>query len=171
MIAPGSRMRQIGWAMVLTACFVAFAALTLRVNAVKSEVRLAERQIIALQREKLLFETEFQTRANQQQLANWNRIEFGYKAPSADQYLENERQLASLGTPRGMDAPSPIRVAHADSEGGEKAAPAMVSPLTGKPVRQMAANRQPDLSLTDRLGISSAFAVQALGAQVSEAGE
>lgn len=170
-MAPGSRMRQIGWAVVLAACVVAFAALTFRVNAVKSEVRLAERKIIALQREKLLLETEFQTRANQQQLANWNRIEFGYEAPRADQYLENERQLANLGAPRGIDSPDPIRIARAGAQRAEKAAPAMVSPLTGKPVHQVAASRQPDLTLTDRLGISSAFAVQAIGAQVSEAGE
>ena len=56
-------------------------------------------------------ETEFETRASQQQLSNWNAVEFGYSAPRADQYLESERQLAALGTPRGVDAPSPVRVA------------------------------------------------------------
>nr|WP_137677480.1 hypothetical protein [Parerythrobacter lutipelagi] len=129
----GSRLRQIGWAVVLTVCLTAFVALTFRVNAVKSEVRLAERQIIALEREKLLLETEFQTRANQQQLADWNRVEFGYLAPSADQYLENERQLASLGVPRGAGAPEPIRVAKARVEAETGGILAMVSPLTGKP--------------------------------------
>ena len=78
MIRTGSRLRQIGWAVALSICVTGFVALTFRVNAVKSEVRLAEREIIALEREKLLLETEFQTRANQQQLANWNRVEFGY---------------------------------------------------------------------------------------------
>ena len=43
----GSRIRQIGWALVLAVCFALLLALTFKVNAVKSDVRLAERQIIA----------------------------------------------------------------------------------------------------------------------------
>ena len=135
----GSRLRQIGWVVVLAICFTAFLALTFRVNAVKSEVRLAERQIVALERKKILLETEFQTRANQQQLADWNAVEFGYKAPEADQYLESERQLAQLGQPRGANAPDPIRVARAPQPGeGNDGYPAMVSPLTGKPIQKAA---------------------------------
>ena len=97
---------------MLAVCFALLLALTFKVNAVKSEVRLAERQIIAAQREKLMLETEFETRASQQQLANWNAVEFGYAAPRADQYLESERQLAALGPPlRRRCAYSPVRVA------------------------------------------------------------
>ncbi|WP_336985899.1 hypothetical protein [Altererythrobacter aquiaggeris] len=130
MIVSGSRLRQIGWAAVFAVCLAAFTMLTFRVNALKADVQHAERQIVRLERAKTLLETEFQTRANQQQLADWNEVEFGYRAPEAGQYLEGERQLASLGEPRLADAPSPIRVAH-------KAAPkglqiiAMVSPMTG----------------------------------------
>lgn len=131
MMVTGSRMRQIGWAVALAICAVLFVALTFRVNAVKSEVRLAERRIIALEQEKQLLETEFETRANQQQLANWNKVEFGYATPSADQYLENERQLAQLGLARDANAPSPIRVARS-AEAEEGAFPEMVSPMTGK---------------------------------------
>ncbi|PZT88896.1 MAG: hypothetical protein DI637_07140 [Citromicrobium sp.] len=114
-MAPSSRFRQIGWALLLGACFAALLALTFQVNAVKSDVRLVERQIIAAERSKLMLETEFQTRASQHQLADWNAVEFGYAAPRADQYVEHERQLAVLGTPRGHDAPEPIRVAAAHS--------------------------------------------------------
>ncbi len=99
----GSRIRQIGWALVLAVYFALLLALTFKVNAVKSDVRLAERQIIAAQRAKLMLETEFETRASQQQLSDWNAVEFGYAAPRADQYLESERQLAALGSPRGID--------------------------------------------------------------------
>ena len=125
------RVRSIGWAAVLLVCLAATIALTFRVNAVKSEVRLAERKIVALKREKLFLETEFLTRANQQQLRNLNDVEFGYQAPTSRQYLENERQLAALGKPRAADAPAPIRVARADTA-ETSALPAMVSPLTGK---------------------------------------
>jgi hypothetical protein len=56
-------------------------ALTVRVNAVKSEVRLADRQIAQLRQEKMLLDTEFQTRASQQQLTAFNDVDFGYQAP------------------------------------------------------------------------------------------
>lgn len=132
------RIRSIGWAVILTVCAAFTLALTFRVNAVKSEVRLAERQIVSLKREKLGLETEFLTRANQQQLRNLNEVEFGYQAPTAKQYIEGERQLASLGKARGPDAPSPIRVASGGDEATSTSATgtlaAMVSPMTGKPI-------------------------------------
>jgi hypothetical protein len=129
------RMRSIGWAVILTVCLALTLVLTFRVNAIKSQVRLAERQIVALKQEKIALETEFETRANQQQLRAVNDVEFGYEAPKADQYIEGERQLANLGKPRGPGAPSPIRVARNDvEETSGSAFPTMVSPLTGKAV-------------------------------------
>ncbi|MFA7601875.1 MAG: hypothetical protein WCY29_02610 [Novosphingobium sp.] len=129
------RLRSIGWAVILTVCLALTLALTFRVNAVKSQVRLAERQIVALKQEKIALDTEFETRANQQQLRAVNEVEFGYEAPKAEQYIEGERQLASLGKPRGPNAPSPIRVARADDgEDLPSGFPAMVSPLTGKAI-------------------------------------
>jgi len=133
MIARGLAMRRIGWVAVLAVCFALLFALSLRVNALKSEVRLTERKILALERETIYLETEFETRANQQQLAQWNAVEFGYVAPGAGQYLENERELAALGKAAGPDAPAPIRVATASTIPAS-ALPTMVSPLTGKPL-------------------------------------
>lgn len=124
MMLTRDRVRSFGWVAVLTVCGALTMGLTLRVNAVKSEVRLAERQIVALQRQKTMLETEFETRANQQQLKVLNDVEFGYQAPTAGQYLEGERQLAVLAKPRGPDAPTPIRVASA-----AEAAPPMLTSL------------------------------------------
>lgn len=123
------RVRSIGWAFVLTICLALTMALTFRVNAVKSQVLLAERQIVSLQREKLFLETEFQARSNQQQLKLINDVEFGYGAPKAEQYIEGERQLANLGKPRSPGAPEPIRVASAAD--GDRDVPFMISPVTG----------------------------------------
>lgn len=128
------RVRSIGWAFVLTLCGALVLALTFRVNAVKSQVRLTERQVVALRQEKLFLETEFEARSNQQQLKALNDVEFGYQAPRAEQYIEGERQLVALGKPRGPGAPTPIRVASAASAGESVGFPAMVSPLTGKAV-------------------------------------
>jgi hypothetical protein len=157
MIAAGSRLRQIGWAVALAICLAGFVALTFKVNSVKSEVRLAERRIISLQREKMLLETEFETRASQQQLAQWNAVEFGYQAPTADQYLENERQLAGLGEPRSINAPAPIRVARASEAGAGLAFPKMVSPLTGKPVHEQSAPHGEIAALAETLSSGGDF--------------
>lgn len=129
------RLRSMGWAVILTVCVALALVLTFRVNAIKSQVRLAERQIVALKQEKIALETEFETRANQQQLRAVNDVEFGYEAPKAGQYIEGERQLANLGKARGPGAPAPIRVARQDDESAVPSAlTAMVSPLTGKAI-------------------------------------
>ncbi len=145
-----NQARSLGWAAVLAICFALVTILSFKVHAVKSEVLLAERQLIALQRETLLLETEFETRASQRQLAEWNTVEFGYGAPRARQFLDGERQLASLGQRLGPDAPTPIRLARADVGDGdntsappEKAAP-MRSPVSGAPVTLALAASQKD---------------------------
>ena len=108
-------LRQIGWAGILLACTALFIALTIRVVAVKSDVKLVEDRIVALEERQLVLETEVETRANQAQLAAWNTVDFGYEPPAAGQFLEGEQQLAELGLPRAAGAPEPIRVARADS--------------------------------------------------------
>jgi hypothetical protein len=82
-----SQARSLGWAAVLAVCAALLVVLSLKVSAVRSEVLLAERQLIALQRETELLETEFETRASQRQLAAWNAVEFGYQAPGARQFM------------------------------------------------------------------------------------
>lgn len=129
-----SYARRIGWIATLAVCTVLYLMLHLKVHAVQSDVVRAERQIVALEQQKMLLETEFETRANQLQLAAWNNVDFGYTAPGASQFLENERQLAEFGTPRAPGAPEPIRVAGVSGE--EPAYPKLVSPLTGKPIEE-----------------------------------
>lgn len=132
----GIQARSLGWMAVLAMCMAAVTILSFKVHAVKSEVLLAEREILALKRETLLLETEFETRASQRQLAAWNAVEFGYEAPRADQFLDGERQLASLGQRRGPDAPAPIMLARADVDGDSapvETAP-MRSPVSGAKV-------------------------------------
>ena len=108
------RLRQVGWAGVLLACTALFIALSLRVTTVKSDVKLAEDRIVALENQQMLLETEVETRANQAQLAAWNAVDFGYEPPAAGQFLEGEQELASLGLPRAAGAPEPIRVARVE---------------------------------------------------------
>lgn len=169
MIASGSRIRQMGWAAVLAACVALFGLLSFQVQTVKSEVLLAERQIISLERNVLMLETEFQTRASQRQLAEWNTIELGYRAPRADQYLESNRQLASLGQDVQPDAPAPIRVARAELSAADMGPKDMRSPVTGAPVTLASANVQEDAGaiFADAFGefLTEASPIQAANAQ------
>lgn len=133
MISTTSRLRSVGWLVLLGLCLALVVALAFRVNALRSQIHHAEARIVALKQEKMYLETEFETRSNQQQLKAWNDVEFGYAAPNASQYIEGERQLAALSVPATPDAPAPIRVASVDDSVIASAAfPAMVSPLSGK---------------------------------------
>jgi hypothetical protein len=139
MITKVHRFRSVGWLVLLALFAAAVMVLAFRVNALRSQVHRTEAKIIALRLEQLYLQTEFETRANQQQLRDWNALEFGYVAPSAGQYLENERQLAQLARPDAPGAPEPIRVASIDDAVAADAAfPAFVSPLTGKPLADQA---------------------------------
>jgi len=133
-MTPQSRIRRIGWIATLAVCAALYLVLHLKVHAVWSDVVRSEREIVSLERQKLLLETEFETRANQLQLAAWNNVDFGYTAPTARQFLENERQLADFSAPALPGTPKPIRVAGVT--GDAPAYPKMVSPLTGKPVEE-----------------------------------
>lgn len=139
MMVTARRLRSIGWMATLVVCVALVMVLAFRVNALRSQVHLSQAKIIALKQETMYLETEFETRANQQQLKTWNDVEFGYAAPIASQYLDNERQLASYAKPAEPDAPAPIRVASADDAVVVAAAfPAMVSPVTGQRINGQA---------------------------------
>lgn len=140
-----TQARSLGWMAVLAICVAMVVVLSVKVHAVRSEVLLAERRLIALERETLLLETEFQTRASQRQLAEWNTVEFGYEAPRAGQFLDGERQLASLGQRLGPDAPAPIRLARADgADAGSLTDTSMRSPLSGARVTLASASSEKD---------------------------
>ena len=135
-MTPQSRLRRMGWLAALGLCTLFYVGLHLKVHAVRSEVVRAERQIVALEEQRLLLETEFETRASQERLARLNRVEFGYVAPGVGQFVEDERELAVFGSPRSPGAPEPIRVAGAASGEDAPPFPKLVSPLTGRPIDQ-----------------------------------
>ena len=129
-----ARIRRIGWLAALAFCTVLYLALHLKVHSVHSEVVQAERRIIALEQQNMLLETEFLTRSSQLQLARWNRVDFGYSAPRAEQFIDNERQLAMFGVPALRSTAGEIQFA-ANTLGDEvEPRPQPVSPLTGEPL-------------------------------------
>ncbi len=129
-----ARFRRIGWFALLGLCTLVYAVLHFQVWSVSSEVRKAERQIVALEETNMLLETEFLTRSSQVQLASWNRVDFGYSAPLAAQFINNERQLSRFAAERTGDAPVPLRLAGNSAEEEAPPFPQLVSPITGEPI-------------------------------------
>ncbi|KQM18930.1 hypothetical protein [Novosphingobium sp. Leaf2] len=146
------RVRSIGWITTLVVCGAVTLGLTLRVNAVKSQVHDTEKRIVWVRQDIDFLQTEFQTRSNQQALRDLNDIEFGYKAPMAGQYIEGERQLAALGMPAGPGAPAPIRYANAETTGSSDGSSllAMVSPVTGATAAALPSAASADASAAGR---------------------
>jgi hypothetical protein len=118
--------------------FALMMALTVRVNAVKSEVRLADRQIEQLRRRRCC-STPSSRPAPASSSSPPSTMWTSVSGAQAGQYLENERQLAALGKPRSPDAPDPIRVASAASAGeggaGDGRACHRQRQCAGRPVR------------------------------------
>ncbi|TIX51369.1 hypothetical protein [Alteraurantiacibacter aquimixticola] len=131
-MTPQARIRRIGWLALLAICTALYGVLHFQVWSVQSEVTRAERRIVALEEQNLLLETEFLTRSSQMQLAAWNRVDFGYSAPAADQFIENERQLSRFASARPADAVEPVLLASQALEEDNMSFAELVSPITGE---------------------------------------
>jgi hypothetical protein len=108
------RVQSFAWTIIVLVGLALLVTLTFKVNAVKSQVQLADRNIRRLEQEKVQLETEFETRSNHDQLTAVNAVQLGLEAPRAAQYLGSEPQLAALSKPETVAAPSPILMASAE---------------------------------------------------------
>jgi hypothetical protein len=109
------RLKNFGWVALL--CFVAVLLypLSLNVGALRSELIMTDQKIVDTKREISFLQAELRTRANMQQLAEWNDLMYGYGPPTAEQYLEGERALANLDG-AGPDV-QPVMVAVSSTDG------------------------------------------------------
>lgn len=134
-----ARLHSLLWTGAVALALALALALTLQVKAVNSQIAETEKSILATKQRIAILETEFQTRARQQQLVRWNEVEFGYVAPKASQFLDGQAQLAMLGKPVDIIEAAPIRMADAAevmAESEEAAAPVrMASAEVAGPVK------------------------------------
>lgn len=133
-MTPYARLGRIGWFAVLAVCTACYLALNFKVHTVSNDVIKSERRIVALKDANMMLQTEFLSRASQAQLAAWNRLDFGYTAPDAQQFLTSQRQLAQFSAPDTVGAPAPIELASNDASGKAPPFPQLRSPITGKPI-------------------------------------
>lgn len=113
------RLKNFGWLALLSIIAVLLYPLSLNVGALHSQLVETDRKIMETKREISFLQAELKTRANMQQLAEWNDLLYGYGPPTAEQFLDGERALANLDG-AGPDV-KPVMVAVANIDG---AAPA-----------------------------------------------
>jgi len=113
------RLEGIGWLALVFLVAIMLYPLSLSVATLRSDLARTDHKIIETKKEIRYLETEFSARANLRQLEEWNKLEFGYAAPQASQYLDGERALANLG---GKDLRKPVQVAVISSMDGIKPA-------------------------------------------------
>ncbi|KTE22571.1 hypothetical protein ATE67_01105 [Sphingopyxis sp. H050] len=140
MLMAARKLQGIGLVLLVLIFAMALYPVSLKVAATRSELARITKQIDRTRDNIRYLESELAVRASMRQLEQWNAESFGYSAPSASQYLANERQLASLdGLPRARGANevapvlmamvSPVAVAEAPRE-----SPVAAKPTAAKPI-------------------------------------
>ena len=140
MLMAARKLQGIGLVLLVLLFAMALYPVSLKVAATRSELTRIERQIDRTQANIRYLESELAVRASMRQLEQWNADSFGYSAPSASQYLESERQLASLdGLPRarGANEVAPVLMAMVSPVG----TPAPASAAAEKPAAKPAAEK------------------------------
>ncbi len=114
MLMAARKLQGIGLVLLVLIFAMMLYPVSLKVAATRSELARIEKQIDRTQGNIRYLESELAVRASMRQLEQWNADTFGYSAPSASQYLANERQLASLDRvprARGANEVAPVLMA------------------------------------------------------------
>lgn len=114
MLMAARKLQGIGLVLLVLIFAMMLYPVSLKVAATRSELTRIERQIDRSRDNIRYLESELAVRASMRQLEQWNADTFGYSAPAADQYLANERQLASLDRlprARGANDVAPVLMA------------------------------------------------------------
>jgi uncharacterized membrane protein YciS (DUF1049 family) len=145
MLMAARKLQGIGLVLLVLICAMMLYPVSLKVAATRSELTRIEKEIERTRDNIRYLESELAVRASMRQLEHWNADTFGYSAPSADQYLESERQLASLdGLPRARGANevapvlmamvSPVAIPDAPKQSPVADKPEASKPVVTKPV-------------------------------------
>ncbi len=147
MLMAARKLQGIGLVLLVLIFAMMLYPVSLKVAATRSELARINQQIAGARDNIRYLESELAVRASMRQLERWNAETFGYSAPSADQYLESERQLASLDRlPRARGANdvapvlmamvSPVGAPEPEPEAAKAAVPAAsaIKPRADKPI-------------------------------------
>ncbi|SKB50547.1 hypothetical protein [Sphingopyxis flava] len=96
MLMAARKLQGIGLVLLVLIFAMMLYPVSLKVAATRSELAQINKQIASARDNIRYLESELAVRASMRQLEQWNAESFGYSAPTAEQYLSSERQLASL---------------------------------------------------------------------------
>jgi hypothetical protein len=91
------RLKNIGWLALVFMVAVLLYPLSLNVAALHSDLGRIDSDILETKQQISFLQAEIRTRASVVQLEEWNELLYGYEPPRADQFIDGERGLASLG--------------------------------------------------------------------------
>ncbi|WP_432767839.1 MAG: hypothetical protein HEQ22_10395 [Sphingopyxis sp.] len=137
MLMAARKLQGIGLVLLVLAFAMMLYPVSLKVAATRSELTRIEAQIERAQGNIRYLESELAVRASMRQLEQWNAETFGYSAPSAGQYLANERELAAfdrLPRARGANDVAPVLMAMVSPVGAPVPAPTAAAPTAAAPV-------------------------------------
>ena len=152
MLMAARKLQGIGLVLFVLLFAMALYPMSLKVAATRSELAQINQQINRTRDNIRYLESELAVRASMRQLEQWNAETFGYSAPSASQYLANERQLASVGRlprARGANDVAPVLMAMVSPVAlPDKAKPAETAPAAAaaKPAPVKVAAVQSDVA-------------------------
>ena len=110
-----SRFRSVGWVGVVTGAALGCYLVSQRVASERAGVEALDQRIVAARVDIRKLETELTTRSRMPVLESWNSEVLALSAPSANQYLHGEIQLASFEP--GSVAPRVVAVASRSEAG------------------------------------------------------
>lgn len=136
MLMAARKLQGIGLVLLVLIFAMMLYPVSLKVAATRSELTRIEKQIDRTRDNIRYLESELAVRASMRQLEQWNADTFGYSAPDAGQYLESERQLASLDRlprARGANEVAPVLMAMVSPVATPAVSALKESPVVSKP--------------------------------------
>ncbi len=138
------RLKNIGWLALVFMVAVLLYPLSLNVATLHSDLTRIDREILDTKQEINFLQAEIRTRASVAQLEEWNQLLYGYEPPRADQFVDGERGLASIGG--AAQGVKPVMVA-VDAPAGEVGESGAVASLDVDSAPAIAIIRKPDAQI------------------------
>jgi hypothetical protein len=91
------RLKNLGWMALVFLVAILLYPLSLNVASLHSDLVVIDNKILKTKQEISFLQAELRTRANMQQMEEWNKLEFGYAPPTAEQFMQGEAALAEHG--------------------------------------------------------------------------
>jgi hypothetical protein len=158
----GKGFRSVMWVAAIGAAALICYMFSMRVAEERAGLAELDRQIRRAEQSIRTLKTELGTRSRVHQLQHWASTDFGFVAPNANQFMQDEMTLASLDMPApapAMEAPVQMAAAPAAPAARPKTVQAVApapAPAPAKPaIRQASTTRAAEPALLRRASVDT----------------